>query len=64
MKVRVEFKLADAWVGVFVKKKGCFIHIWVCIIPCVPLHLTIDRTRKRAEELAKMIMVAKGTQQG
>lgn len=40
LKVRLEFKLADMWVGVFWDKRGTALHIWLCIIPCFPIHIT------------------------
>ena len=37
---RFEWKLPDLWIGVFWKhgKFGDF-DIWICLIPCVPLHI-------------------------
>ena len=52
MKVRLEFKLEDFWVGAFWKKttyveNQMYTHkrldIWVCIVPCFPLHITLKR---------------------
>jgi hypothetical protein len=55
--VRIEFKLADMWVGVFWKRTTETsvevaggeaqimtrprIDVWICLLPCVPLHLLI-----------------------
>lgn len=43
MSVRLEFKLQDAWVGVFWKKSPTATDIWICLVPCVPIHLTLNR---------------------
>lgn len=45
----LEFKLADFWKGIFVKRTGRIggyigaeiIEAWVCLIPCFPIHLTV-----------------------
>lgn len=43
--VALEWKLADLWVGAFWDRRwrseiGCFsYHVWICLIPCVPIHL-------------------------
>jgi len=60
MKIRLEFKLQDFWVGIFWKNtvtqtkelvyssvnKGNvylvenILDIWICLIPCLPIHIT------------------------
>ncbi len=35
-----EWKLADLWIGAFWKRTGNCIDLWVCFIPCVPLHVS------------------------
>lgn len=35
-----ELKWQDAWIGAFWKRTGACIDLWVCLIPCVPLHLS------------------------
>jgi hypothetical protein len=56
IRVRLEFKLADLWVGVFwrwtlgvrgsVERPRYFGHdaldIWVCLLPMFPTHVTLD----------------------
>lgn len=55
MKIRIEFKLQDMWIGVFWKKdytieqyahlpEGCKyvsrnLDVWICLIPCFPIHI-------------------------
>ena len=44
---RLEFKLPDLWIGLFWKTThhGILqaIDVWICVIPCFPLHLTFVR---------------------
>ena len=35
-KARLEFKLRDAWIGVYFEEGG--LTFWVCLIPFFPLH--------------------------
>ena len=43
--IALEYKLADMWVGMFWQRKEDAVrrslHIWVCIVPCLPIHLII-----------------------
>ena len=47
MKVKIEYKLQDFWVGIFWKSdiehgQGETVkryHIWICLIPCFPIHI-------------------------
>jgi hypothetical protein len=47
MRVRLEFKPEDLWIGVFWRRGRDWyvpkLHVWVCLIPCFPLHFTFDR---------------------
>jgi hypothetical protein len=36
----IEWKLADLWIGAFWKRKGHSLDIWVCLLPCLPIHWT------------------------
>lgn len=46
MQIRLEFKLADCWIGVFWRRerpgRDLVYHwdVWICLIPCLPLHLS------------------------
>lgn len=46
IKAAVEFKLEDAWVGAFWKEKRGIMHLWICLLPCLPLHVQWDRHPK------------------
>ena len=39
--IALEYKLADMWVGMFWQRKEEALHIWLCIVPCLPIHLII-----------------------
>src|SRR3990172_9657896 len=34
MKIRLEFKPRDLWIGAFLEKE----HLWICAVPCFPIH--------------------------
>jgi hypothetical protein len=35
-----EWKLADLWIGAFWKRQGNCVDLWICFVPCVPLHVS------------------------
>ncbi len=39
---RFEFKLQDLWVGAFWKTSGNCFDLWICFLPCVPLHVCLS----------------------
>jgi hypothetical protein len=39
--IAIEFKLADLWIGAFYKKAFTAFDLWVCLLPCLPIHITI-----------------------
>jgi len=39
MKIKLERKIQDMWIGVYWKNGEYILHIWVCIIPCLPIHI-------------------------
>lgn len=42
----LEWKLQDFWIGAFWKRQGNCIDLWVCLLPCVPLHISWWWTRE------------------
>lgn len=46
VETRLEFKLEDFWVGIFWRWQEHRLHqpdaldVWVCLVPCLPLHIT------------------------
>jgi hypothetical protein len=43
MRVNLEFKPQDLWIGAYWKRArwigGTLIHIWICVLPCLPIHI-------------------------
>lgn len=37
--VRLEWKPQDLWIGVFWKKETLYVDVWVCVLPCLPIHI-------------------------
>ena len=52
-KLRIEFKIEDCWIGAFWKSNTSWIgykyDLWVCIIPCFPIHYTYRDSSKFEE---------------
>lgn len=44
LNIRLEFKVQDLWVGAYwnVERYGsaAVLHVWVCLLPCLPIHIT------------------------
>ena len=38
-----QFEPRDLWVGLFWQRTEIALHLYVCLIPLVPLHVTIAR---------------------
>jgi hypothetical protein len=46
--IRIEFKPEDLWIGVFWRKQHeqgwhTRFDVWICILPCVPIHVWWQR---------------------
>lgn len=37
--VALEYKLSDLWVGAYVRVSGRTVDVWVCVVPCLPVHV-------------------------
>lgn len=54
MQIRLEFKLADLWIGAFWQRRIDGLHIWICFLPCLPIHIFLtdkSELRRFCEEL-------------
>lgn len=43
-----QFEPRDVWIGLFWRKSPAawpIYHLYVCFVPCVPLHITVSRWR-------------------
>lgn len=38
--VRLQWKPQDLWIGAYWKRVRYGVEVWVCLLPCLPLHLT------------------------
>jgi hypothetical protein len=43
MSIRLEWQPADLWIGVFWQRSGEVLHLWIGILPCLPIHLQLAR---------------------
>jgi hypothetical protein len=41
--VSVERKFQDLWIGIYWRADDLTIDVWICFVPCFPLHITIAR---------------------
>lgn len=39
LRVALEFKAADLWVGAYWARSGGATHVWVCLVPMLPVHV-------------------------
>ena len=44
-----EFKPRDLWIGAYWKRIGNCVDVWICFLPCLPLHLSWWWTREYAQ---------------
>lgn len=43
---KFEWKPADLWIGAYWKRIGNCVDLWLCLLPCIPLHLSWWWTRE------------------
>jgi len=50
--IRFEWKFADLWLGVFWKWSNAReqLDVWICFLPCIPLHLTFAKPDTKVVE--------------
>lgn len=39
--ITVEFKPNDLWIGLFWDRQLLAFHMWICLLPTLPIHLCI-----------------------
>ena len=37
---RLEWKIQDMWIGAYWATGGHCLDVWLCILPCVPIHFS------------------------
>jgi hypothetical protein len=43
---QLQFEPRDIWIGVFWRRTPIALHFYICVVPLVPLHITVSRFRK------------------
>ncbi len=43
LKMQFQFECRDMWIGMFWRRTKVALHLYICLIPCVPLHVTWAR---------------------
>ncbi len=43
VKAQFQWEPRDAWIGLFWRHTDIALHLYICIVPFVPLHITIRR---------------------
>lgn len=43
MKIQIKFKKNDMWIGIFWVKSKHEFHAWICLIPCIPIHISWEK---------------------
>lgn len=43
VRVRMELKVTDFWIGCYPAWSILEIDIWICLIPCFPIHVQVQR---------------------
>jgi len=39
MSISLEFKVNDLWIGAYWKNNDYIFHLWICILPMLPIHV-------------------------
>ena len=45
LKAQFQFEWRDWWIGLFWQRTDVAFHLYVCLVPLLPLHITIARRR-------------------
>jgi len=45
----LEWQPRDVWVGLYWKRIGHCVDAWICLLPCLPLHISWWWTREPEE---------------
>jgi hypothetical protein len=63
MKLQLEWKKQDCWIGVYWKRSVSTLHLWICVLPCLPLHLqwgsSLQDQQERYEKLSRKFIESK-----
>lgn len=42
LRISLEFKIEDLWIGAFWRRSLHGLDVWICLIPCLPIHIFIE----------------------
>ena len=48
--LQLEFKIEDLWIGAYWRQTNKKFDLWICLLPCIPIHLTVEKVNPRSEE--------------
>ncbi len=46
MKAKLKFEPRDLWIGVYWDRSPVRLDVYICVVPCFPLHIRIYRESK------------------
>ena len=49
LKVQIQLEIRDLWLGLFWRTTKIAFHFYICLVPMVPLHITIAKGKLREE---------------
>jgi hypothetical protein len=41
IRIRLEFKVQDLWIGIYWSTTDSATDIWICLLPTLPIHITL-----------------------
>lgn len=47
--VQLQWEPRDLWVGCFWRKTDIAVHVYLCVLPLLPVHITVLRGRLRRD---------------
>lgn len=50
LKIQFQWEPRDLWLGLFWRKTKIALHIYICILPMVPLHITKERIQPYSDD--------------
>lgn len=45
-RIGIEWKPQDLWVGAYWRRSGSCVDLWICLLPCIPIHISWWWTRE------------------
>ncbi len=58
MNIKLEFKAQDLWIGAYWDYINEDTHLWVCLLPCLPVHLSWKSDRAKRYNAKKYLLAA------